>query len=55
MLLKKARSRQSDSSHRRVPSRPMTRRQERLFLCVVFALGVLLEAATVLNLLPLTS
>jgi hypothetical protein len=31
----------------------MTRRQERVFLCVVFALGVMLQAATVLHLLPL--
>jgi hypothetical protein len=31
----------------------MTRRQERLFLCVIFAVGIMLQAATVLHLLPL--
>jgi hypothetical protein len=30
----------------------MTRRPERIFLCVVFALGVMLQAAIILHLLP---
>jgi hypothetical protein len=31
----------------------MTRRQEWLFLCVILAVGIMLQAATVLHLLPL--
>jgi hypothetical protein len=42
---------QKPSSHRRAASRPMTGRQERLFLTAVFLVGVLLQAAAVLNLL----
>jgi len=39
--------------HYRAASRPMSRRQERLFLGVILAVGILLQAAAVLHLVPL--
>ena len=34
----------------RAPSKPMTERQERLFFCTVFGVGIMLQGATVLKL-----
>jgi hypothetical protein len=41
-----------DDAERRATSRPLTQRQERLFLYVVFTIGIALHLAATLKLLP---